>query len=707
MNGARRAAGLALALAVLGALASVAEAQNDLPVQIEVESVFGPEVFLAEGWSTVLVSLENHSRTDMRGELSLEVSDYASPTMRRTAPLDLPGGERRHMLLPAFVAGGAQTVSAVYTVEGTVRGRGSASPQYSGGALSVVVFQDPPRLRGALLDLDVFEQSEYGPRQMRAPVGAVRFDPASSDPILPESALGYSTVFLLVAHAPALSRASAIQRRALEDWLRAGGRLIVFPRSSDDVADPYLVSLVGRATPMGRTEPPGALVAPETPGYALECDASQVRETFGCSRAYGLGHVYVASYDGTTPSAIESGAPRELVRSIWATPASVRSALPLGRGENAISLFGIEPGNLPHALREVLDPNEGFRPALFLVAIVLLVYVILVGPVNFSYVQRRGRPTLALLTTPAAAIVCVLTLLAVGYVGKGARMRYRRLDLIELHEGETRGAGRRITAYFSTRPGAFDLDPSAHDGGLVTRLGGSAAQGPLYQHETDGVHLRDFRSGLWETIFMRDERFVQLDGPVTFTRSDGGDLREVVNRTGRRLQHAFIVDTTGAVFVIGDVAPSGTGAIPATTTTTVTRGSPAGSWLGRALGLGEEERELANGMTALMSDSFVPHEAPVLYAILDPESSRLGDRFAPERDARWIRVTPIVASQAVLRSDPPQTDPYANYAEEEDEADEGDADVEGDAGTSEANPVDEGAVDDALGAREPAEEDAP
>ena len=81
-----------------------------------------------------------------------------------------------------------------------------------------------------------------------------------------------------------------------------------------------------------------------------------------------------------------------------------------------------------------------------LVAIVLLLYVIVVGPLTFRWVQRRNAPALALVTTPAVALGCFAVLLAVGYVGKGVRMRYRRVALRTLRQIQERGPGPQAAA---------------------------------------------------------------------------------------------------------------------------------------------------------------------------------------------------------------------------------------------------------------------
>src|SRR5690606_15700931 len=125
----------------------------------------------------------------------------------------------------------------------------------------------------------------------------------------------------------------------------------------------------------------------------------------------------------------------------------------------------------------------------------------------------------------------MLVLLVVGYIGKGVSMRYRRFEVVELIEGQERAPARRYTGLYSTRPGSFGL-PVTPRGEVALRIDGSRQVGPTYVHEGDGVRLADFRAGLWETVFLREDRIVDLGGTIRFER-DGRRLSAVVNDSPR------------------------------------------------------------------------------------------------------------------------------------------------------------------------------
>lgn len=651
----------ALLLLLVLALPASAEAQGlRAPARVEVTALFGEGTLIADGWASVLVEVENRTRGDQRGVIHVDVGDFRGAQMRRELPLDVPAGQTRHLRVPLFTGGAGGTVRARFEANGRVLAHGERNVDYAPSEQSVVVFSDPPRLRGALLDLDVDTYTSVGPRQVRFPVGTVRFDPATGDPLLPETAAEWSTVRLVVASGPVLARVSAPQRAAIEDWLRSGGTLLVFPRSEADLRLPWLVSIAGEVAVDGPPPPPNAWVPPAG-ALGLRCTGDQITWSTGCGRRVGQGFVHVAAYDGESPAAIESGASRAFIASLLAESFGASAAMRFARGADDLDQrYWTEQGSFG-SLRAALDPNQGFRPALVLVALALLFYVILVGPVNFRWVAKRNRPTYALVTTPLAASACVLVLLTVGYLGKGVTMRYRRVELAETLEGESRAFARRYTGLFSTRPGTFDL-PLADPTAMTHRIGGGSGDPPV--QETRGSHdrLTDFRAGLWETTFLREDRVFDLGGRIRFERDDER-LLAVRNETGQRLEGAFVIDTAGGIYPVGDLDPGTRAEIPSSSRRTVSRhlllgpDSDAPRVIARFSGLDPDdadERTRLRGLIHLLGDRFVPADAPVLYARLPASRERIGDVFAVEVDQRWLRLAPRV-EEVVIR--PPSGEP--------------------------------------------------
>jgi len=672
---AQLALGLVLALLGDGALgASLARAQQlqpPPPVRLEVRGVFGNEVLTTGYWQTLVVTAENRTRETFHGVVAVWQNHYDSPPVRHETRLDLPPRATRTVLVSTYV-GDTGDLTARYEADGATLGTVNVSPAYASGARTAIVMSDPARLRGALLDLEV-EQADVAnrgaARNMRVPVGSVVFEGRSGDPVLPTDSVGWSSVALLVVSGPMLARIPAIERRALTDWLHAGGRMLVFPRTDADLNDPFLRSFVGGVGQLAGE--PTVLNEQLTPRGARGryLTGGRVRpESFGGSANVGFGRVYLASYDGMAPPYVEAPETRELVRAILAARIVVGNdfpMLPFGATEERVGSGWFGQGLNFGRLRAALDPNESYRPALVIAAILLLLYIVAVGPLNFAWVLKRNRPTLALVSTPIVAMVCLAAMLVVGYFGKGVIMRFRRVELVEAAEGAPLGPARRYTGFFLTRPLDFDLAAPAR--GVARRVLGSGGElPPVVQNEGGGQTLHDLRGRLWDTVFVREDRVVDLGRGVVFRR-DGLTLVEVENRTPYPIRGAVVVDASNNVYPVGNIRPGGRARVSrsygATLATgwefenTTTNGSA--DKLVSMLGLDRGARDAMVGTLALLNGTPVATPMPVLFARLDLGRTReLAGVFANEVDLVFLRIVPEQPFDAVRPAGaPPSTAP--------------------------------------------------
>jgi len=204
---------LAGALAALALLAPTAAlGQGRTPARVSVSPLFGEGTLLPDAWSSLYIEVENRQRTRQRGALHVSTDGLASTLMRREVHVDVPPGETRVVVVPIYDGPAGGSVRASFDGPQGPLGSDRISIEYRPTLGSVVVLGDPPRLRGALLDLDVQVDAR---RVTRFPVGAVRFDAATSDPLLPREPAAWSSVALLVASASALSRVGRAQRPPL------------------------------------------------------------------------------------------------------------------------------------------------------------------------------------------------------------------------------------------------------------------------------------------------------------------------------------------------------------------------------------------------------------------------------------------------------------------------------------------------------------
>jgi hypothetical protein len=648
--------GLAFVLTLgLTAAPSAAQAPSSA-VAVTVEGLFGSEALVEGGWGAVLVTLTSRSAENLSGELVLEVTDWDVNPELHALPMDLPAGTSRRVPVVVFLPTSGAGIEARYVVDGGSLGFGTTSVAYAAGASPIVVIaEQPARLRAALLGLERELPSAgagsygYAPgpeRTVVVPVGGASLDPRTGDPLLPTEPLAYATAAAVIASLPTLSRAREAELRALDDYVLAGGTLVLSARTPLDWSLPLVREHFGEVSTSSELTAPVDVAPRGTP--AITCTRADHVDGHGCARAHGLGVVRLAPMDLANPAA-EAGAgwPIAFVRDLLdERDAHARVVLPFGLGRDRADR-GVYGGESSFgAMRRALDPNEGYRSALGLVALLLLAYVVVIGPLHFKLIERRNQPTLALVTTPALALACAAALLVVGVLGKGVQMRYRRVSLLEVLEGEGRGASRSYTGFFFTRPASLRL--AGPERGAVRRIAAPAGllERPLV-HREGRVDADGLRGGLWDTVFVREDGLVDLPGGVRFERDERRFLA-VVNASPQALRSAFFVDATGSAFPIGDLPAGGRAPIP----------EASGAWLSVTPsffgGEGGDtntdalafllnvpgERALVMGLQAVLAGDLVPDRAGALYAWIDaPAPWTASPGFAPELDRRLLRVS--------------------------------------------------------------------
>ncbi|MDQ3034963.1 MAG: hypothetical protein M3Y87_21320 [Myxococcota bacterium] len=685
---ARLSLSVAILIALSIALSSVphsATAQLPPPVEVRIEGVFGNDALIGDGYSTVAITLRNLTRETFRGRVLLRAVQWGQPAERHVLALDLPPAEQRRVLMTLFVGGSGTNIEARYEVDERTIGMASQATSYSPAGRSLVLLADPPRLRSSLLELQVnavdanaggYSAGSTGAeRAVQVPLGLVSLDGATGDPIVPTDVLGWSTVAVVAAQIPILARLPQRELAALRQWAHAGGHLVLIPRTPGDLSSPLVRELFGAVRTSEELRIfPGDFVPGAMP--ALECGRGTA-ERFGCGASVGRGTAYLLAYDASAPPYVDRPEVRELLRSIaqlaLRDPAQTR--LPLGRRADELSTQWWDGRPSLSRLRAALDPNEGYRPALGLVGIVMFFYVLVVGPLNFRFVLRRNQPTLALITTPALALGCALVMLFVGYLGKGVLMRYRRVELVEAVEGSALAPARAYAGHFLTAPSQVEI--AGRPGGRTMRLAmGGGDDGLVYDHTDEPPRLTGMRGGLWETIFLREDRINDLGGAIRFGY-DGDQLVSVTNESSVTLRGAFVLDES-RVYPVGEVPPGATRPIPRTPSAVVTSTVLAPRWsdddtsttpaeLARHLGLDEEvDAPYLRGVIRLLGGPSASPSDALLWAHLDPEPAPdAAPSFARERDLRLLLLRPQPRYELLGRAAAPIQDGSTVWAPED------------------------------------------
>ena len=586
---------LLLSLVALATFTSTAFAQPR--ADLSVSDGFG-----TNAQSFLLVDVENLTRDELSGQVIFNLE--SSRTYVHQVSVPARGTRNLRIELPYYEG----SLRATFVVEGETLARWN-SATWSSNAHGAIVLAE----RGAARNLltSITGEDLTGARGSMGAysfdVGRVIFDQAG-DPIVPETLEGWRNVELVLAATRDLPRLSAEQRDALRRLVWSGATLVLGESAPEDMARPELQEFV-------------------------RDDGAWTVQPFGRSQALGFGSVWTMPVDIDQTSALDDAELRRALETIvHDLDSRVGSTMPYF-GQESLESWGSELVFPP--LRSALDPNESYKPALAFVAVVLLLYVFFVGPINFGYVQKRGKPTLALITTPLIALACLLIMLFVGYVGKGVTMRYRQASFVEMIEGSPFAHERTYRGLFSTRPANFALPPGEH----VAVLGDG--RGEMYLAGDGPMHMGNLRSALWETVFVREARIGDAGGAVRFELDSFGKVRTVHNDTDMELRHAVVVMSSGEVLDVGDVAPhSSQGVVGPLPDAFSPSPYQMLEKLMTAMEVPRDERDALRGLATLAGgfDGAARRIEPVLYALGDTGPDEDYSVFGRERAQRLIRI---------------------------------------------------------------------
>jgi len=425
-------------------------------------------------------------------------------------------------------------------------------------------------------------------------IGVPAVDATTGDPVLPERAAAYASATVVVFPSERLAHLQGAQLTALVGWVLSGGTIAVFPTRPEDLRSGLLTTLAGGvittttppslmmtlpkvtrpatapslggpgsappswaptpepeddgggtgATPIGffvpaRTTPlgPGSGVGPSAAlrtrlvGYA----GGNLRPSaFGATAPYGLGQVHVLGFDPTSPPALEDGWMHgrmlDMIADAWDRHALV--AFPQGAGDDrSANIFEVQ---------RALDPNQNFRPALGVAALLLVLYSVIAGPLTFLRARSRSRPLDAFLWAPLASAVCFGAVVLVGLAGKGWSGRARHLTLVEAGAGMSRGTAHRFRGLFASQTRAMRVRGSDASSVLALLSNDSRDQRePVLSLDKDGASLEDLTSLPWQTIVVSEDGFSDLGAGLSVRSKPDGSV-VVTNHTGRKLKDLVV-----------------------------------------------------------------------------------------------------------------------------------------------------------------------
>jgi len=366
----------------------------------------------------------------------------------------------------------------------------------------------------------------------------VRFGKLSSA-TFPDRWIGLASLDLLIVHDVAFDELTPDQARALSDYVRRGGTALFSPGAAAGwLAHPVLTALApvraGPAAPVtsmaGLSSTYGPFRGSESflvqpllngsPGLgrrALEVGRDLVRFDAGLGRALVVGaDLRRAPFDTWGGR-----------RGLWTdllleTPRWFQEE----RMEFPVASSGPQRLTLFQQISRLTNPY----PSLGLIFALALIFLVVVGPLNYLYLWKVRRTLLLVLTVPGISIGFLAIIISIGYLLKGTSTVAHSARLMSTRSGV--GCAREIQLYSLFSPTTRSYDIAFEPGTYGPSSRGSNWEEPYYaynpRHGTaptltyetgSGLAVRGLGSGQWQTWQIETRAIRELGRGIRFSAS--------------------------------------------------------------------------------------------------------------------------------------------------------------------------------------------
>ncbi|NOZ24291.1 MAG: hypothetical protein GXP25_24710 [Planctomycetes bacterium] len=372
---------------------------------------------------------------------------------------------------------------------------------------------------------------------------------------IPDHWIGLSPLDVLIVNDLDANTISLAGQNSIRQWLARGGTLVLAGGGKYQYLNhafygeflPVHIIDSMQVTELAGLAPLCGAWKGETP--LIVCKTSRPRGTvladengmpLAVERRYGVGRVIFLAFDPSAP-ALRRWRP---LATLWR------------------ALLGISIVNEDETPKEC-DPSAaltsflrrgGSRLSFLWVALFIIAYVVVAGPVDYLVLRRMGRLTLTWITFPVYIVTFSVAGYALAYSAKGGDMLINKLSVMDVDPNAKQGYGTTYFSLFSPKNGAYTL-PIAPGEFLheLTGTSGPGAQRMLFV--TESVTLNEdppqwdveTRMNIWSTKQFR----------AYWRRGDqAGVLALLKGARGRRLagtlQNTTAYTITKAAILWGD-----------------------------------------------------------------------------------------------------------------------------------------------------------
>ncbi len=535
------------------------------PPELAAVVQYAPGGDLVGTWQCYVVELDSRSTRTLDLTLRIEDDSYLAVATRRES---LSPGARKRLFLYAPCSNFPRGVPARWKIsdaqgadllQGSIAGssRGHVPTAYQVGLYSRIPsaeddFGIPSTINGI----------------------EVRFGKLSSS-TFPDRWIGLASLDLLLVHDAALDELTPDQSRALSDYVRRGGTVLFTPGPSAGwLSHPVLTALapVRAGPPVPVTSVPGlngaygafrgsetflaqtlTNGAPALDRPGRELGRELVRFDAGLGRALVVGvDLRRAPFDTWTGR-----------RGLWT---DLLANTPRWFQEERIDFPIASTGEQRLTLFQQMSRRINPYPPISLVFGLAILFLAVVGPLNYLYLWKVRRTLLLVLTVPGISFGFLALTVGIGYLIKGTSTVAHSARLLSTRSGV--GVAREIQLYtlFSPSTRSYDL---AFEPGTYGPCGrGSTWEEPYYAYNAHrgsmptltfetgtGLTVRGLNSGQWQNWQIETRAIRDLGKGIRFN-VEGAKVR-IVNDSPRSIVRGLCIQSGAGGFVapFGETAP--------------------------------------------------------------------------------------------------------------------------------------------------------
>lgn len=363
------------------------------------------------------------------------------------------------------------------------------------------------------------------------------------------------------------------QRKAITDWVNAGGTLVLaggagYAKTAAPFADiapvvangtasvqslPELEKLGGKPLKLDGEFPISTAKAVEGAKTGIEAGG----QPLFASHAYGQGSVQYAAYDlAMEPVSSWAGHP-----DAWASV--LRNNLPMTGSQN-----GMYYNSLMNNLNYVLEYFPSLKmPSFTLLMWMLIIYAVVVAPLLYFILKKADKREWAWFLIPIIAVIASASVYVVGSADKTRELAHT-INLIELN-GQGDAAKSTASAFFTPRSGNYALEFPENTylktGGSRNTFGGMGENKNFVRvnPESTTLELRDMSQWSLAKVWVDSQGTEEMGRLATDLKLDakGGLNGKITNETINDLTEVVLV-VGGNAYKLGDIKKGEAAAIP-------------------------------------------------------------------------------------------------------------------------------------------------